>query len=265
VLRTCVLAAVVLAAQPATALALPEAPAPAALSRAPIAGNPDPWEGANRGLFKLNKGLDRAVIRPGAVFYHHALTHPIRDGVHNVLYNLGEPVTFLNNALQVRPDRAGRTALRFLVNSTIGIGGVFDVTGASGMARQPSGFAETLARYGAPQGPYIFLPLFGPSSVRDVTGRAVDVLSDPFTWINYSGRTGVEAARGVLAGVDQRDRLDPALKDVNHTATDPYATLRSAFLQSSSVTGKTETDVKALPDFGPEPSATSSPPPAPKP
>ena len=250
-------------ALPAVALAQISATDSAA---APAAGNPDPWEPVNRGLFKLNKGLDRAVIRPGAVFYHHALAHPIRDGVHNVLYNLGEPVTFINNVLQARPDRAGKTALRFVVNTTVGVGGVFDVTGVSGLPRQPSGFAETLTRYGAPQGPYIFLPLFGPSSVRDLTGRAVDVVTDPFTWINYGGRPGVQAARGVLAGADQRVRLDPVLKDVNHTATDPYATLRSAFLQSSSVTGKSETDVKALPDFGPEPGATSpSAPPHPKP
>jgi len=262
VLRTIVLAAVVGASLPAAALAQTSAQtwtaglSPAAT--APIADNPDPWETANRGLYKLNKGLDRAVIRPGAVFYQHAVIHQIRDGVHNVLYNLGEPVTFINNVLQVRPDRAGRTALRFVVNTTAGLGGIFDVTGGSGLPREPSGFAETLTRYGAPQGPYIFLPVFGPSSLRDLTGRAVDVVSDPFTWINYSGRTAVEAARGVLAGADQRVRLDPVLKDVGRTATDPYATLRSAFLQSSSITGRREADVKALPDFGPEP-ATPAP------
>ncbi len=245
-----------------------ETPPPASVpaATAPDAGNPDPWEPTNRSLFRLNKGLDRAVIRPGASFYHHAVTHPIRDGVHNVLYNLGEPVTFLNNVLQARPTQAGKTVLRFVVNSTVGIAGVFDVTGANGLPREPSGFAETLTRYGAPQGPYIFLPVFGPSSVRDLTGRAVDVVSDPFTWINYSGRTGAQAARGVLAGADQRVRLDPVLKDVDRTATDPYATLRSAFLQSSSLTGHRETDVKALPDFGPEPGTpapTAPPPPRP--
>ncbi len=250
------------AALPAAALAQTTALAPAESPPAAGGPNPDPWEPANRGFYKLNKGLDRAVVRPGASFYHHAITHPVREGVHNVLYNLGEPVTFVNNVLQVRPDRAGKTALRFVVNTTVGIGGVFDVTGASGLPRQPSGFAETLTRYGAPQGPYVFLPLLGPSSVRDLTGRVVDVVTDPFTWINYGGRPAVQAARGVLGGVDQRDRLDPALKDVNRTATDPYATLRSAFLQSSSVTGKRETDVKALPDFGPEPGAPS---PRPKP
>lgn len=258
--RKLLLATVVGALLPSTLLAQTapaDRTAPAAASD-PSTG--DPFEPANRDFYKLNKGLDRAVIRPGAVFYHHALARPIRDGVHNVIYNLGEPVTFLNNVLQARPGRAGKTAIRFVVNSTVGIGGVFDVTGGSGLPRQPSGFAETLTRYGAPQGPYLFLPLLGPSSIRDLTGRVVDVVTDPFTWINYAGRPGVQAARGVLGGLDQRDRLDPALKELNRTATDPYATLRSAFLQSSSATGKSETDVKALPDFGPEPGATATPP-----
>jgi len=220
------LAGVALPAAPALAQSGAQSGAPAAAQPAATASNPDPWEPANRGLFKLNKALDRALIRPGAVFYHHALTHPIREGVHNVLYNLGEPVTFVNNILQAQPEKAGRTAVRFVVNSTVGVAGVFDVTGGQGLKREPSGFAQTLARYGAPQGPYVFIPVFGPSSVRDATGRVVDVLTDPFTWINYGARPEVQAARGVLGGVDQRVALDPVLKDVDRTATDPYATQR---------------------------------------
>lgn len=230
----------------------------------PAASNPDPWEGTNRKLYKLNKGLDRAVIRPSATFYHHALTHPIREGVHNVIYNLGEPVTFINNVLQARPGKAVNTAVRFATNTTVGVLGIFDVTGGAGMAREPTGFADTLNRYGAPQGPYIYLPVFGPSSVRDLTGRIVDVVSDPFTWVSYDGQAAVQTSRGVAGGLDRRVALDEALKDIDHTATDPYATTRSAFLQASSVTGETETDVKALPDFGPEP-APSKPAPKPRP
>jgi phospholipid-binding lipoprotein MlaA len=216
------------------------------------AANPDPWEPANRDLYRLNKGLDRAFLRPSATFYHHALPHPLREGVHNVLYNLGEPVTFLNNLLQARPAKAAATATRFAVNSTVGVLGVFDVTGAGGLEREPSGFAETLGRWGAPQGPYIYLPLFGPSSVRDLTGRVVDVATDPFSWADYQGRASLQTARTVAGGLDKRVEADESLKSVDRTATDPYATLRSAFLQSSSakVNGA---DVKALPDFGPEP------------
>ncbi|MFX8910786.1 MlaA family lipoprotein, partial [Acinetobacter baumannii] len=89
--------------------------------------------------------------------------------------------------LQARPRKAGRTAVRFAVNSTVGILGLIDVTGDAGMKREPSGFSDTLARYGVGQGPYIFIPLFGPSSVRDLTGRVVDIVSDPFTVAGYDG------------------------------------------------------------------------------
>lgn len=253
-----VLGSSLLAASAYAQTTTPEAAAHAPAATVADTQGQDPWEGANRGLFHVNKGIDRAVIRPTTVFYHHALPHPVREGAHNVLYNLGEPVTFINNVVQLHPAKAGKTLVRFVVNSTVGIAGIFDITGANGLQREPSGFNDTLARYGAPNGPYIFLPVFGPSSVRDLTGRVVDVVTDPFTWINYSGRAGVQTGRTVIAGLDKRDQADPILKDVNRTATDPYATLRSAFLQHSSQTGTAETDVKALPDFGPEPGAPTA-------
>ena len=220
----------------------------------------DPWEHTNRGLFHLNKGIDRAIVRPSAVFYQHAITHPVREGVHNVVYNLGEPVTFLNDLVQIRPIKAGKAAVRFVTNSTIGILGIFDVAGAAGLPIEPSGFAETLGRYGAPQGPYIFLPVFGPSSVRDLTGRVVDVVTDPFTYITYKGSAYVNGTRTVAAGLDRRVAADPIIKNVNRTATDPYATLRSGFLQSSNAAVyRGGVDVNALPDFGPEPGANTQP------
>lgn len=216
--------------------------------------NHDPWEGANRDLYSLNKGLDRALIRPTATFYHHAVPTVARAGVHNVLYNLGEPVTFLNNVLQARPRKAAKTAVRFVVNSTVGILGLIDVTGEEGMKREPSGFADTLSRYGVGQGPYIFIPVFGPSSARDLTGRVVDVLTDPMTLAHYPGRAGVQTGRSIGGGLDRRVASDEALKDVDHTATDPYATIRSAFLQSAGARGKdADTNAKDLPDFGPDP------------
>lgn len=229
---------------PSTATATPE----------PDAASVDPWEHTNRQFYRLNKGIDRAVIRPTSVFYHHALAHPVREGVHNVIYNLGEPVTFINDVLQIRPVKAGKTIVRFVTNSTIGILGIFDVAGSAGLPIEPNGFAHTLGRYGVPEGPYIFLPVFGPSSVRDATGRVVDVVSDPLTSIKYGARSGVQAARTAASGLDRRDAADPVLKDVERTATDPYATLRSGFLQhSSSAARRGDVDVNALPDFGPEP------------
>ncbi len=261
-LRTVLISAAavgVLLAGPAFAQSAPSPDGPGASG----ASGSDPWEGANRGLYKANKGLDRAIVRPTAVFYHHAITHPVREGVHNVIYNLGEPVTFLNNVVQLHPTDAGRTLVRFAVNSTVGILGIFDVTGANGLPRKPSGFADTLGRYGAPQGPYLFLPVFGPSSVRDLTGRVVDVVTDPFNWLSYDGSAAVGAGRTVAGGLDRRVASDEALKEVNRTATDPYATIRSAYLQNSSARGRdADTNVKNLPDFGPAP---GTPPPASRP
>ena len=215
----------------------------------------------------LIRGWTGAIIRPSAVFYKHAITHPVREGVHNVIYNLGEPVTFINDVVQIRPVKAGKAAIRFVTNSTIGILGIFDVAGAAGLPIEPSGFAQTLGRYGAPQGPYIFLPVFGPSSVRDLTGRIVDVVTDPFTYITYKGDAYVDGARTVVGGLDRRVDADPILKNVNRTATDPYATLRSGFLQQSDASvNRGAVNVNALPDFGPEPGATATPTPAqPKP
>ena len=254
--------------QGATALAqgggAQNATAPSATTAAGVP-NPDPWEPMNRGFYKVEDGLDHVALRPAAVFYKHALPHPVRSGVHNMLGNLTEPVTFFNNMLQIRPDKALRTVTRFTVNSTVGVGGVFDVTGKAGLPRERAGFADTLARYGAPRGPYLFLPLLGPSSVRDVTGRIGDAVMSPFTWIKFDGRDTLQVTTTVVDGLDQRSEYDPILKGINRTATDPYATVRSAFLQNTGVTGDKQTDVKALPDFGPEPAPGSAPSPPPPP
>jgi len=216
--------------------------------------NPDPWESTNRGLFKINKGLDRAVIRPTATFYRHAVAHPIREGVGNVLSNLGEPVTFVNRLLQVRPTKAVNSAARFGVNSTIGILGIFDVATGAGLPADPSGFAQTLGRYGTPEGPFVFIPVLGPSSVRDLTGRIVDGFADPINIVPYKGRSVVQPVAAVAGGLEARVALDATLKDVNRTATDPYATERSAFLQNSRLQANDGAeDVKTLPDFGAEP------------
>ncbi len=264
ILATTTLAALILAAPSFAQTAAPdEASSPAKTSVAtagqePSAREVDPWEHANRKLYHFNKGLDRAVIRPSAVFYQHALAHPIREGLHNVVYNFGEPVTFINDVVQIRPLKAGKAALRFVTNSTIGILGIFDVAGAAGLPVEPSGFAQTLGRYGAPEGPYIYLPVFGPSSVRDLTGRVVDVVTDPFYYITYNGSAYVAGGRTVVGGLDRRVAADPVLKNVNRTATDPYATLRSGFLQhSSAAVNRGVVDVNALPDFGQEPGATA--------
>ena len=223
----------------------------------------DPWERINRKVFAFNTVLDRVVLRPGVVFYHHVLPHPIRNGIHNAVTNATGPIIFVNDVLQLRPKKAVVTATRFVVNSTVGFAGFADVANDGlQLPYHSADFGQTLGRYGVAQGPYLYLPVLGPSTLRDGAGRIVDGFADPLNVINYDGRASLAVARVVAGGVDARDRADPILKDINKTATDPYAFIRSGYLQMrhAAVNGETNVqDVKALPDFGPEPGGSATP------
>ncbi len=244
----------------ASGVAAAQAAPPAAAAAAPSPGVDDPWEGVNRRVYAFNAVLDRRVLRPGVVFYHHATPTPIRRGLHNVLVNATHPVIIINDALQLRPVRALTALGRFTVNSTVGVGGVFDVAG-SDLPYHNADFGLTLARYGVPQGPYVYLPVLGPTTIRDGAGRIVDGVVDPLNSVNYSGREVLAPTRAIVGGIDARDQLDPLIKDVNRTATDPYATIRSAYLQSRQAEVRGEetsaANVQALPDFGPPSSSPS--------
>lgn len=239
---------------------------------APVAGPPtrdsapataaaainDPWERTNRKIYAFNIKVDRIALRPGAVFYHHATPTPIRRGVHNILINMTHPIIIMNDAVQLRPSRFMVALGRFAINSTAGVGGVFDVATRIGLPYHSSDFGQTLGRYGVGTGPYVFLPVLGPSTVRDLAGRGVDAVADPFNSIRYEGRDILSPVRAVTGGLDARDQVDPLLKDLNRTATDPYATVRSLYFQNraAQVRGDAASaaNVQALPDFGPAPS-----------
>jgi phospholipid-binding lipoprotein MlaA len=228
--------------------------------------NPDPFESTNRTFFLIGGALDIVLIRPAAVFYQHVTPRPAREGVHNVVVNLGEPVNFFNRVLQLRPERAVATFGRFALNSTVGVGGIFDVASGAGLPEQGTDFGQTLGRYGVASGPYLFIPVIGPSDVRDATGKVVDIFLDPLTYLRFRDDAYVYGTRTVLAGLDARVRADPALRAIQRTATDPYAAIRSAYLQNAQFLNEGEkVDVKSLPDFGPEPppsppSASQTPP-----
>jgi 3-hydroxyisobutyrate dehydrogenase-like beta-hydroxyacid dehydrogenase/ABC-type transporter lipoprotein component MlaA len=233
------------------AVANPTAPGPA--GGAATGPNPDPYEGLNRKSYALFRYLDRHIIRPGAVFYSHAVPKVARTGLHNAIQNVGEPVIFFNDVLQLHPKAAGQTLGRFAMNSTFGVAGLGDPATRAGLPYHANGFGTTLGRYGVPPGPFLFIPVIGPSDVRDAFGSGVDALSDPLTWINYTGRWGVNASRTVIGGLDTRANADPQLKQLDTMATDPYASLRSLYLQNrqAEVTGG-QVNVNDLPDFGPE-------------
>ena len=217
-------------------------------------------------MFIVSGVADIAFIRPVSIFYKRVTPRPGREGVHNVIGNLNQPVIFANQVLQLRPKRAASTAGRFVMNSMLGFGGLFDVASGAGMPERATNFGQTLGRYGVGTGPYVFLPVTGPSSVRDAVGKGVDILLDPFTWIKFGGDGYFTGSRIVLGGVDARSAADKTLQTLEKSSIDPYATLRSAYQQNANfLDNGGKVDVNALPDFGPEPAATPTTPVAPAP
>lgn len=194
----------------------------------------DPIEPTNRVFYKINTGLDTVILKPAAQAYQYVVPGPVRTGIHNVLSNLGAPVRLVNDSLQGKPRRAGDTAMRFLINSTAGVLGVFDVAKNLGYPGHDTDFGLTLANWGVPEGPFLFLPILGPSSPREAAGFGADIALDPFTWVGR-GVTGVTAAswtRTGLGALDTRERLLDVIDQINKTALDPYATFRSLYRQN---------------------------------
>ncbi len=219
----------------------------------------DPLEGLNRASFKLGMGLDRAFLGPIAHGYMAVTPRVVRDRVSSAIYNLGEPNTVMNQVLQGKPRRAVRSSTRFVVNSTIGVLGLFDVAAKMGLPPRGADFGQTFGRWGAGPGAYIYVPLMGPLNVRDGVGRALDIVTDPVSMVAGGFDTDFGKARTVVTVVDLRAVTDSgfrALKD----AADPYVTTRSAYGQYREAfvreaTGETET----LPDFAAPPSEPTTP------
>jgi phospholipid-binding lipoprotein MlaA len=194
----------------------------------------DPLEPTNRVFYKINDGIDRYLFKPVAQAYRAVLPEPVRTGIHNVLDNLGGPVRFTNDTLEGKPRRAGDSAMRFLINSTAGVAGIFDVAKHVGYPNHDADFALTLANWNVPEGPYLYLPILGPSSPRDAAGFGADIMIDPFTWIGQgtTAHTIGSWTRTVLNAVDTRAGLLDAIDSVKKTALDPYATFRSLYRQN---------------------------------
>jgi phospholipid-binding lipoprotein MlaA len=194
----------------------------------------DPLEPTNRVFYKINNGIDTVILKPVAQAYRAVLPEPVRTGIHNVLDNMGSPVRETNDALEGKPRRAGDSAMRFLINTTLGVGGIFDVAKKLGYPNHDSDFALTLANWDVPEGPFLFLPILGPSSPRDATGFAADMAIDPFTWIGQgtTSHTIGSWTRTVLYAIDTRAGLIDAIDSVKKTALDPYATFRSLYRQN---------------------------------
>lgn len=188
----------------------------------------DPIEPFNRMIFSFNELLDLMFLEPASIVYGH-LPSPIRMGVRNVLDNLKSPVIFANDAMQGEGDRAGVTLGRFMINTSLGIFGLFDMATEFGYAKHQEDFGQTLAVWGSGEGPYIVLPLLGPSNARDTLGIAIDGFAlDP---VAYVAPTDVRIGRAATDGVDTRYRLDPAIRDLRQNSIDRYAAFRTVYRQ----------------------------------
>jgi phospholipid-binding lipoprotein MlaA len=187
----------------------------------------DRFERFNRGVYKFNDVLDRAVARPVAVAYATVTPRPVRTGVTNFLSNLSSPVTIVNQLLQGKIKAFGTDTARLVVNTTVGIGGLFDPATKMGLAKGDEDFGQTMGRWGMPPGPFLVLPLLGPSNIRDTVGRVGDQFAEPRTYINEPwvryGLTGLDL-------VDKRAGLLDA-DGVLRRSFDPYGFVRNAYRQ----------------------------------
>lgn len=196
--------------------------------------NNDPLEPMNRAMFAVNDAIDTVALRPAAQVYRFVVPPPVRQGVRNALGNLRGPTILMNDVLQGEVDRAGRTAARFLINSTLGIGGLVDVAAWQfGIPGHDEDFGQTLAVWGVGEGPYLYLPVLGPSNPRDLLGYGVDVVASPWFWFGQGDV--VDALRWAYAGItviDGRERVMDTLDRILETSLDPYTTLRSLYRQN---------------------------------
>jgi phospholipid-binding lipoprotein MlaA len=190
--------------------------------------NDDPWQGMNRGIYKFNDTADRIALKPVAKGYRKITPRWVRTGVGNFFANLSYPATIMNQFLQGKPRMGFRDAGRFLMNTTIGVGGLLDVATPVGLTANDEDFGQTLAVWGVGSGPYVTLPLFGPSSVRDAPSRFFDYVLGPLVYIDVPwewewGMRGLDI-------VHSRSELLP-LDATLQNAFDPYAFMRDAWAQ----------------------------------
>ena len=192
----------------------------------------DPLEPTNRAIYAFNNGLDTVIMRPAARAYRFLVPPPLRGGIHNLLSNLGTPVQLSNDMLEGKPRRVGDTTMRFLINTTVGVLGIFDFAKDWGYPNHDADFGMTLALWGLPEGPFLFLPVFGPSDPRDAVGLGVDAAADPFTWVGQGAAVrALDWSRFGMNALDQRERHLDDIESVKQTALDPYATFRSLYRQ----------------------------------
>ena len=228
-----------------------------ATSRDSAARNPaDPYERFNRGVWSFNQVVDKGAVKPATTAYRTVTPTPLRRGISRVFNNLFEPFSAVNSLLQGKPKRAANSLGRFLINSTIGVGGLADHATDLGLTESYEDFGQTLAVWGVRESPYLVLPLLGPSTVRDGIGTAVQMVADPAQAVVGAELRGTaQTAYSATRLIDARSQLiDSGVDSALISAADPYAATRSGYLQrrraqirdESAVEGESEDEQEAL-------------------
>jgi phospholipid-binding lipoprotein MlaA len=208
----------------------------------------DPYESFNRGVYRFNDSIDRGFAKPVTKVYRAVAPKPVRTGVSNFLSNLTYPGTVVNAALQGKMRQAGQDSARFLLNTTLGLGGVLDPATAAGLEMNDEDFGQTLGKWGVNSGPYLVLPFLGPSSVRDSFGTVLDRATDPSNYLNDSS---VSIGLNGLQLMDRRSRVMDLERQLEGVF-DQYAFIRNAWLQRREFQVRDGDIVEAPPDEEPE-------------
>jgi phospholipid-binding lipoprotein MlaA len=191
----------------------------------------DPAEPVNRVIFKVNVAADHAVMKPVAQAYVDYVPDGVQTGIHNVVQNLKEPAVAVNDALQGNVEQAWQSVRRLAINSTVGVAGIFDVAANLGLPPQKADFGQTLGVWGVGEGPFVELPLLGPSNARDTVGTVVDFALNPLTYVGGAPATYASVGTGGANAVDTRAQHLHDLDELERNSLDYYATLRSVYRQ----------------------------------
>jgi len=223
---------------------------PAATQDADATMVSDPLEGMNRFFFDMNQRLDRNAAKPVATAYKEDVPQSVRGSLHNLLDNLGGPVNVANDLLEAQFQNAGVAAGRFLVNTTIGLAGIFDVATDWGMPARNRDFGETLGTYGVPPGPYLVLPLRGSTDVRDFAGNYLDGFATPLHFVRYDGNNYVGWMKSTLGSMDNRSANLVTYEDIERASVDYYATMRTLYMERRArLVEDRNVRTASLPDF----------------
>jgi len=218
----------------------------------------DPYEKINRQFYERQAEVDRKYVFPLTQLYHRLTPGPFGEALHNLVTELSEPVVIINDILQGRFVSARKDLIRITTNATFGLAATIDVAGKHGFPHHDNDFGITLGVWGAKPGPYFYFPFIGPTTPRDMLGSAADIGMNPLNFVRFPGRRTLQVSSSVIGGLDKRFHAQSDLDAIMSGAADPYATLRSVYLQNREAQIRGENAAPALPPLDDPGSAAPS-------